>query len=411
MPTSAAPTEVDVCVLGAGPHGLALVLHLIDADPSLNERLVVLDPSGAWLTNWQDQFARLEIGHLRSPIVHHPAPDVSSLARHVATERLPRSGLPYELPTTVAFDSFCDHLVAEAGLAPPLAVQPHTIGWSDGRLQVEWADGSLAADRLVVATNPHRRLIPTWVAPLLGRFAELHHAADVDLRTVGRLDGQRVVVVGGGLTAGHLACGAAVRGADVELISRRDLVLRPFDTDPGWLGPRRLRDFDAEPDPRRRVSMAKAARGGGSMPPWMGERLDDLESSGRLMVRAANPVRCTLVHPDGGARLVLVDGTQVAADQIWLATGTEPSIEAMGCLSELVVDMGLVDGLPITDGDLRVGPSPVYMMGRLATATLGPAAGNLWGAQRAAERITRAITGIEPDHSSTALIDRPGSGS
>jgi hypothetical protein len=30
-------------------------------------------------------------------------------------------------------------------------------------------------------------------------------------------------------------------------------------------------------------------------------------------------------------------------------------------------------------------------MGRLATLTLGPAAGNLWGAQRAAERITEAI--------------------
>ncbi len=42
------PEEVDapVCILGAGPHGLAMVLPLCTADPALAERLVVVDPSG-----------------------------------------------------------------------------------------------------------------------------------------------------------------------------------------------------------------------------------------------------------------------------------------------------------------------------------------------------------------------------
>ncbi|MEM9609104.1 MAG: FAD/NAD(P)-binding protein, partial [Actinomycetota bacterium] len=110
MPSSALPPEVDVCVLGAGPHGLATALHLMAADPGLGERMAVIDPSGSWLATWREQFARLEIDNLRSPIVHHPAPEVSALARHVAARDLPRSGLPYELPTTAAFDDFCDQL-------------------------------------------------------------------------------------------------------------------------------------------------------------------------------------------------------------------------------------------------------------------------------------------------------------
>ena len=34
-------------------------------------------------------------------------------------------------------------------------------------------------------------------------------------------------------------------------------------------------------------------------------------------------------------------------------------------------------------------------MGRTATFALGPAAGNLWGATRAAHQITKDITGVE----------------
>ncbi len=44
---------------------------------------------------------------------------------------------------------------------------------------------------------------------------------------------------------------------------------------------------------------------------------------------------------------------------------------------------------------VRLKPHPIYLMGRTTTYALGPAAGNHWGATRAAHRITTDITGVE----------------
>ena len=83
------------------------------------------------------------------------------------------------------------------------------------------------------------------------------------------------------------------------------------------------------------------------------------------------------------------------ADRVWLATGTWTDAHALKCLRPLLQDVPTLQGIPVVDQTLRLGPHPVFVMGRLATTTLGPAAGNLWGAQRAAHRIARAITGVD----------------
>jgi pyruvate/2-oxoglutarate dehydrogenase complex dihydrolipoamide dehydrogenase (E3) component len=257
----------------------------------------------------------------------------------------------------------------------------------------------IQADHLIVATNPHRRSIPDWVWALLGsRPGLLTFASDVDLRTQSDLTGQQVIIVGGGLTAAHLACGAAVRGADVHLVTRRPVETRSFDTDPGWLGPRHLDDFDADDDPTSRLATAREARGGGTIPPWMAARLEVLVHDGKVVTHGGRPVRAADVAEDDTCVVALDDQTTLEPDQIWLATGTIPDLGAARCLASLAADAPAIEGIPITDGDLRLGPHPVHVMGRLATLTLGPAAGNLWGAQRAASRITAALTGIDLDH-------------
>ena len=38
------------------------------------------------------------------------------------------------------------------------------------------------------------------------------------------------------------------------MILRRPLQIRNFDTDPGWLGPKYLNDYYAEPDAHRRIN-------------------------------------------------------------------------------------------------------------------------------------------------------------
>lgn len=398
--------ETEVCILGAGPHGLAAAVHLRRARPDLH--LVAVDPAGAWMAGWHEQFARAEIESLRSPIVHHPAPDPFELSDYIAQRRLRRSGLAYDQPTTAVFAAFCDDLTAAAGLADPLATSADTVRCEGGRVLVATGQGEIRADHLVVATNPHRRSVPDWAGPLLGRRADLcTYGSDVDLRTATDLQDRRVVIVGGGLTAAHLAIGAATRGADVHLVTRRALETRDFDTDPGWLGPRFLTDYGRDRDPVSRLRSARAARGGGTVPPWMRTRLDAVVADGRLHLHEGVEVRAADVGPDGRAVLVLDERTMLRADQVWLATGTTTDIGLAHCLAGLSADADLHAGLPLTDTSLRLGSQPVHVMGRLATLTLGPAAGNLWGAQRAATRITEAITGVNLEHESVVPVPPP----
>ena len=404
---SAPPVRAPVCVLGAGPHGLAAVLHLKRADPALADEIVVIDPSGRWMSTWDNQFAQLGIDVLRSPIVHHPAPDVDALSYFVARRGFGRSGLPYDPPMADAFRAFTRHITEEAELADPLAVRPNrvTAEVDGGGVRIETSGSPIVADRLIVATNPHRRSIPSWVWLLCGQGrAEFAHAHDVDLGSLPDLAGHRVTVVGGGLTAGHLAIGAVERGASVDLVARRPLQIRAFDTDPGWLGPKYLRDFEDCPDPRRRFELARAARGGGTMPQWMRDQLDH----DRVTIHEGAQVRGAAPTPDGYC-LELTNGESIRTHRVWLATGTTPDLGALRCLEPLLPDIATIGGLPVTDDDLRVGMHPVHVAGRLAIHTLGPAAGNLWGARQAALRITRAITGIDIEMLTTFPEDRSAS--
>lgn len=372
-----------------------MAAHLYEADPGL--RVVVLDHSDEWMLNWMEHFRRAEIKHLRSPMVHHPWADPYALKRFVDVHGLARSGLPYDVPMADVFIRFCRALVEHAQLEPPRAVTPQSIR-SDGRsIDIETAQGSITARHLVVATNPHQRVIPRWVDPLLGRQVGLvAYGLDVDLGALGDLSGRQIAIIGGGLTAAHLAVGAARRGAMVRLISRRNLSIRSFDTAPGWLGPKYLDAFDAEPDPQRRLQMAVQARSGGSIPQWMFERLSECSGDGQIDVLESTVVRSAEPDPAGGCTLALSTGP-AHADHVWLATGTLPDAHALKCLHPLLADVPMLQGLPIIDERLRLGPHPAFVMGRLATLALGPASGNLWGAQRAAERITTSITGVDLD--------------
>jgi cation diffusion facilitator CzcD-associated flavoprotein CzcO len=391
MVAASSLVRAHVCILGGGPHGLAAALHLRWADPDAS--IVSIDPAGAWLEAWRTQFARADITTLRSPIVHHPAPGSMALRDHVARWSLPTSGLPYDVPTTTSFDRFCCDTVDQADLDDPIAGTARSIERLGPGVLVDTGDTTVHADHLVIATNPHRRIIPDWVHPLLGAApGVLTHGADVDLAEES-IQGHVVTVVGGGLTAAHLACGAIQRGAEVHLVSRRPIRSRSFDTDPGWLGPKHLARFSAEPDPLNRLQMARAARGGGTIPPWMKDRLDAAVDADQLTIHDGAGVRAADVDARGRCRLALGDHSTLEADRVWLATGTRPDIGALRCLEDLVADLPVVHGYPVTGPDLRLGDHPIHVMGRLATLALGPAAGNLWGAQRAAEQITEAIAG------------------
>ena len=385
-------TDVDVYVIGSGPHGLATTLELQSMAPYT--KVAVADPSGQWLHTWHEQMARAEISTLRSPIVHSPVADPWALGNHCDAHKLPRSGLPYEIPTVSAFKHFCDHLIDDAELPTPVAARVERVEVTHDTAHITTSTGTVTAAHVVVASNPQRRNIPTWVLPLLGRApGRIDHAAKIDLRTIPDLSGEEVAVIGGGQSAAHLAAGAVARGAHVTFLTRRPIQLRDFDTNPGWLGPKLLRAWGEEKDPTRRVQSALTARGGGSMPSWMARKLVALADDGHLTFQ--EDVQIDSAEFDSSSRLCLMlnNGAAVLADRLWLATGGIPDITASRYLDEVIADLPVVDGFPIIDDSLRLPNRPIFVTGRLATSVLGPAAGNLWGAQRAAQRIANRIAG------------------
>jgi NADPH-dependent 2,4-dienoyl-CoA reductase/sulfur reductase-like enzyme len=224
----------------------------------------------------------------------------------------------------------------------------------------------------------------------------MEHAPRVpDLRDAG--EGEHVVVVGGGLTAAQLVDQALERGAHPTLVTRRPLVPREFDVDPGWMGPKYLAEFDRVPDRSERVRRALEARGGGTVPPLV---LEDLTSRVRCgSVRLVEGVAAVLAVESGGSWCVeLVDGERLHADRVVAALGSRLEVREDPLLGPLV-DTGLIPAegpVPCLDDALRVHGTQIHVMGRHAIAELGPAAGNLSGARRAAERIRAHLCGDDP---------------
>lgn len=275
----------------------------------------------------------------------------------------------------------------------------------DRGVELALTDGAtLASDHLVLAVDPAERRIPAWADELLhDGDGDVVHSADIDLRAV-EVDGRNVVIVGGGLTAGHLAVGAAEAGASVTIVSRREMRERMFDTDPGWLGPKELNGYHDLDDPAERARVALAARDGGSIPPWMSRRLQSLEADGALQRVEGVAVRRAR-RVDASIELLLDADQSLCADALWLATGSRPGVTAHPLTRALATaaPTETVEGWPVLDeSTLRWPGTTVHLMGRMAMIPLGPAAGNLWGARVAASRIADAIVG------SPTLVGTPG---
>ena len=383
----------DVCVVGAGPHGLAATLLFKRIDPSM--KVTVIDRSDEWLSSWNRQFQRADISTLRSPIVHHPSPDSFALDDFLAQSSFSRSGLPYNPPTTECFSAFCAQTIDDANLDDPLIATPQSLQIIHNGIELKTTSGIIRTRYLVIATNPNHKIIPQWTKDLSQRPTMVKHASDVDLCNTSNLEGQSITVIGGGLTAAHLSRGAALKGASVKMVARRPLQIRNFDTDPGWLGPKYLNSYYLQTDIQKRIKIAREARGGGSIPQYMHNALLDFEKTDSIKVLESTQVISAETTDPKGCLLKLTNDEKIYSDQIWLATGTCPDLQTMEFLHPILENVSFVDEFPVLDRSLRLKPHPIYLMGRSTTYALGPAAGNLWGATRAAHRITTDITGVE----------------
>lgn len=393
----------EILIVGAGPAGLASALAL--TCHGFGDRVRVVDPSGTWLAAWRRRFAAQDIPILRSPAVHHPHPDPFALLQHAGDHGLVASG-GTQLPTTSLFDGFIDHIVEAAGLVD--RVEATTLDALDlddrGFPTVRLGNSEEARpDRVVLATNSRHPRIPSSLAEIArdaaARDAAVPKVAGPDSASLEATPvGGHVVVIGAGLSAAHLAIGAVRRGAYVTLLARHRLRVRRFDTHPSWLGPKKRRPFEQEPDPFVRRRTIDTARGGGSIPARYHRELLRCDEAGLLDLRE----RVALVEavPDRGGcvRLVLDDGSTVVANAVWCATGGDVDVTRDELCRPLLerTSVTVAGGLPELDQDLSWPGTSVHQVGFAAGLRLGPVAGNLIGHRRAALRIVAGLLGRDP---------------
>jgi FAD-NAD(P)-binding len=415
------PEFIDLAIVGAGPHALTLVTHLLQKKKSMRGRFLAFDPSGTWMKRWHHQFATFEIPHLRSPAVHQPDPNPHAL-RTFAAPRPDELIAPYDLPGTQLFRDFCQETVRRWQLADcvypaqVVRVEPTFVGGSGAfalaiaspaenrdraRFCLHLSNGqTIIARRVVIANGGAVPNLPEWVGQVSPNYPQdrLLHSHQVDLRGL-HLQGERVLIVGGGLTSGHLALGAVQRGAQVLLMSRRNVYGKLFDADPGWIGPKYLKGFWAEPDLHTRWQMIQQARNGGSMTPMVLSQLRRLEREGKIefyeqcgVSQAKWSDKGWQIHCDNLAVHECIHHQNI--NRIWVATGSQLDARNHPLLHDVLAahPIEVVNGLPVVDEHLRWQGCELFIMGGLAALRVGPAARNLSGARAASDRIVPALT-------------------
>lgn len=397
-------------IIGAGPQGLTLATHLLQKQKDCHRQFRVVDPSGGWLSEWKQRFHGLEIPYLRSPAVHHPDPYASEL-RRFAEDRGNELYDPYSRPGAKLFQDFCQSVVKRWQLescvhGDQVVHLQYRRGLGRYPFLLELNQGNpIQARRVVLATGAGPQRQPDWVKQIQSPYPEdrLCHSESISLQKQA-IAGQTILIVGSGLTSAHLAVGAAKRGAQVIMMARRRFYDRIFDADPGWLGPKYLKQFDQESCWEKRYQMIQAARDGGSVTPELMFKLRRLERQGQLKfyeqceVESANwhgkhwqgehwQIHCRTSEE----HLCL---NHLPIHRIWLATGTENSLRSHPLLQEVQERFPVkwVQGLPILDEHLRWPGCELFIMGAGAALRLGPVARNLAGARMASERIVPALT-------------------
>jgi len=408
------PNYIDLAIIGAGVQALTLTTHLLQKSAKHYHKFLVFDPSQTWLSQWKQQFTAQQIPYLRSPAVHHPDPNpyqLRTFAEHRHSELFP----PYDRPGTKLFNEFCDEVIRRWKLAekvyPARVIQILPIERaSHSRFQLVLDTGeSITARRVVLATGSGKVQLPNWVEKITLDYPKdkLCHSQQVNLNQL-KLTGERILIVGGGLTSGHLAKGAINLGATVTLMTRKHLQSKIFDADPGWLGPKYLKDFHAERDWNIRYQQIQQARNGGSITPEMMLQLRKASRKGEARIDECCQVRDAQwqdnlwqVRCHDGSRHQHGDCTWLGNpavprhqfNRIWLATGTRFNLKEHPLLQDVleIYPTQTVNDLPILDEHLRLPKSNFFIMGGLAALQIGPVARNIGGGKMACQRIVPAI--------------------
>jgi uncharacterized NAD(P)/FAD-binding protein YdhS len=386
---------LDWLIVGGGLHGVHIALSLLDRAGVSRDRLRILDPGVRLLERWDQCTRNVAMPFLRSALVHHIGLDPFDLhdfSQTAAGKPLARFTPPYDRPALDLFRGHCEHIIRTARL-DELHIPHRAIGIAerDAGVRIETDAGSLEAKRVTLAIGlseqPHW---PVWAQELKASGGGVDHIFDPGFDRERLPEWTHAVVVGGGITAAQTAVALAKRrpGA-VTLVAPHEPKIHQFDSDPGWLGPKNMREFEQTRSLVARRRMIREARHRGSMPSDVLQELNRVAKSGMLTIAIAS-VLSARADAAGGATLHCAPPVgDLAADRIILATGFNAGRPGGAWLDAAVSERDwqcAECGFPVVDRQLRWRPR-IHVTGPLAELELGPAARNIAGARRAAERL------------------------
>jgi len=383
----------DCVVVGGGIHGVSVANRLLAAglEP---ERLAIVDPHERLLESFRSNARACGMETLRSSYVHHLGLEAFGLERFALDrERTDELVATVDYPPRPTLALFLDHaeaVITSCGLsALHRRATVERIDERDGRLELRTAAGRLIARTCVLAVGNGRLRQPAWAE---GVDAVTHVWGEFDPGTAGD---DETIIVGGGITAAHLAC--SLEGA-LTLLSRHPLSWELAEADPYWINWPYI-DAQLHKDPpasRARYETATAARNDATVPPYLYQELE--ERLGDALVTETGTVE-ELTRNGTEITLHLERGRRLTADRVVLATGFEPAFEHP-FVETVSGALGLDRGyrrLPVLDDDTLAwrredgSLAPVFVTGALALGTVGPLAPTIVGARRASERIAETI--------------------
>ncbi|XP_017295411.1 uncharacterized protein zgc:113276 isoform X2 [Kryptolebias marmoratus] len=319
--------------------------------------------------------------------------------------------------------------------------------------QVHLQDGSvLKARRVVMATGPTRAQmanVPDWVQGIaethpderLRHTVHLMHQLPDSRQNLGETDGQRwsgsgrvceagqrVMVVGGGLTSAHVVSLALQQGASrVTWVMRKHLQLKQFDVgDVESLvgryshvehgikmdGRAYLRQFYNERSLHKRLNMIRQARKGGAITPEAYIHLQPFIQTQQVELKTFCQVsEASWCYRNQTWNLSLSSGDRWTGDMIWLATGCKLDVKQDPLLSDVMKEFPIqvIEGWPCISESLQwTEGCPLYLMGQYAALQVGPHAVNLAGGQAASRRIAEDI--VHRQTQDGGRVSDPGGG-
>ncbi|KAG8626177.1 hypothetical protein KVT40_006578 [Elsinoe batatas] len=416
--------------------------------------MLVIDSSGKeWMSKWDCQFSMFEISHLRSPMFFHVDPrnrdgllgyaheherakELIKIGGCVGQERSKhqrkkdrgsasnwretaideRDRSDYYTPSTPLFRDHCHEVIDKYDLRGDVVNNEILVDLDYGYVE----EVSEVQKIFTVKTNRGTRYSRTVVMsvgagniPFIpgtigckaieGACHAMHIQQFPDPcveAKIRRREQTGIVIVGGGLTAAHLAANALTKGVTkVHMILRSHLKVKPFDVDLSWMGKFRnvqQASFWSADTDEERWDQIQAARNGGSITPRIQKVLKQYCERGRLFIHTNTTIKSR--DFDTGRQQWDIQTEPATSlppvDYIYFATGMPTDFQTLPYYQKLVKKYPIegIGGLPCLTEDMAwCDEVPLFMIGKLASLRIGPGSANLAGARIGAERIAWSI--------------------